>query len=42
MQELGDVENWAAGIENDLKAVVDSLEYIHSNAETVSSVGSNS
>ena len=32
------MENWASGIENDLKGVVDSLEYIHSNTESVTNL----
>jgi len=31
-QELGDVENWAASIENDLGAVANSLEYLRKNS----------
>nr|CAB3225708.1 biogenesis of lysosome-related organelles complex 1 subunit 1-like [Phallusia mammillata] len=37
LKELGDVENWATSIENDLNSVANSLEYLHAHSGSVQS-----
>lgn len=36
LQEIGDVENWAERLEDDMHTIVDTLEYIHKGASMVS------